>query len=934
MMLLLGLLLGTFIDSPWMAACHSPDGTQLALARRGEVLLFDAEGHPLKSLTIPEPKITAMAMRGDGLLVVASTLPGQKGFLRVFQKDATKPSLTMTAHKDVIHEIAFSPDGKLLATCGYDKLVSLWDVGKGIRTQELKDHADSVYGISFSPDGKLLASVAADRAVKVWDVETGKRLYTLGESTDWLYTVAFSPDGNYLAAGGVDKSIRVWKVNAQGGMLERSAFAHDKGVLKLLYTSDGKQLVSVGEDNVLKVWNAAKLTEEVTFPRRGDTVLGLSLAQPQNQLLVASFDGQAGVFDLKTGKELRKITPATSPIIQAMAGNDLSAQAQALPATAYILGKLERPGQLHYYSFNLAEKEELGIRLLPIPGSKFQPIFEVRSTTGEILTQSKNGLLGFTATKAGKYLLTVRDGSFGGSNNFDYRLQFGKVPVVLSSFPLVAQPGKTNIVLDGVNLPKKQVLFDIPMSTAVGSKLPVPDTGAVNPPTVVVGEFKSHVESTLPISIPRTVNGKLSADTPAQTWSFSAKKGVPVVVEVEASRLGSNLDSTLEILDAAGKPVEQAVLRAVARTYSTLRDRGAGEPGLRLENWSDFLVNDYVYAGTELIRVVELPKGPDEDTRFWSLNNKRVGYMGTTPRTQPMSAIIYKVEVYPAGTALPPNGFPTFPLYYRNDDGGQNYGADAKITFVPPADGTYQARIADAQNRVGAAYAIHFRPQRPDFRIKLGTMTPGVWKKGAIPFQVTCERLDDFNGPINLRFAELPTGFTAPDTHIPELEEFTSVAMAASEEVEREKPSKPFKVIASATIHGKLVSHETVAGVPTVRTDPDILIELDQKEVTITPGGEAKITVKITRQNKFAGRIPIEVRGLPLGVVPTDVGLNGILITEKEDTRTFTIRAEPWVQPGDQPIVVLAKREGKNTEHAGPSVLLKIRKAGVVQNKP
>src|SRR5207253_716799 len=151
----------------------------------------------------------------------------------------------VSAHRDLILDLAFSPAGGLLATCSYDREIKLWETRtlKEIRT--LKDHSDAVYGVAFSPDGKLLASAAADRAVKVWDAATGKRLYTLGDPTDWVYAVAFSPDGKHLAAAGADKSIRIWEVSAEGGRLVHSAFAHDGPVLRLVYAADGKALYSL-----------------------------------------------------------------------------------------------------------------------------------------------------------------------------------------------------------------------------------------------------------------------------------------------------------------------------------------------------------------------------------------------------------------------------------------------------------------------------------------------------------------------------------------------------------------------------------------------------------------------------------------------------------------------------------------------------------------
>src|SRR5262249_30755152 len=153
--------------------------------------------------------------RDGARLAVACGGSGQPNEVRLYATStASAPARTLTAaHADVIYDLAFSPDGKRLATAGYDRLVKVWDLTSAAAPPlVLKDHSDAVYGVAFSPDGKLLASAAADRAVKVWDLATGHRLYTLGDPTDWVYAVAFSPDGKHLAAAGADKSIRIWEV--------------------------------------------------------------------------------------------------------------------------------------------------------------------------------------------------------------------------------------------------------------------------------------------------------------------------------------------------------------------------------------------------------------------------------------------------------------------------------------------------------------------------------------------------------------------------------------------------------------------------------------------------------------------------------------------------------------------------------------------------
>src|SRR5207237_8292846 len=111
---------------------------------------------------------------------------------------------------------------------------------------------------------------------------------------------------------------------------------------------------------------------------------------------------------------------------------------------------------------------------------------------------------------------------------------------------------------------------------------------------------------------------------------------------------------------------------------------------------------------------------------------------------------------------------------------------------------------------------------------------------------------------------------------------------------------------------------------PKVIYPGDIVTTIAQDAVTVKPGGEVRLEVKINRRDGFTGRIPLEVRGLPYGVRVLDIGLNGILITEKETTRTIVLYAEPWLEPTGHPFVVLAKSERKGTEHAAKSVLLKV----------
>jgi hypothetical protein len=112
-----------------------------------------------------------------------------------------------------------------------------------------------------------------------------------------------------------------------------------------------------------------------------------------------------------------------------------------------------------------------------------------------------------------------------------------------------------------------------------------------------------------------------------------------------------------------------------------------------------------------------------------------------------------------------------------------------------------------------------------------------------------------------------------------------------------------------------------------LNTVSDLTVAVDRREVRLEPGKEARIRVDIDRLGEFQGRVPVNVRNLPYGVRVMNVGLNGILVTEEESSRVFTLYAEPWVKPLVQPIYVVARVEtnSPNTlEHAAAAVQLQV----------
>ena len=170
------------------------------------------------------------------LLALAAGTGGQVGF-----GQDVPLVCTLEGHANAVSSVAFSPDGKLLASGSYEE-IKLWDVATGQCIRTLKGHILMVYSVSFSPDGRLLASGAWDKTVKLWDVATGECIRTLKGHTGGVCSVAFSPDGKLLASGSADDTIKLWDVAT--GQCIRTLKGHKYDVNSVAFSPDGKLLAS------------------------------------------------------------------------------------------------------------------------------------------------------------------------------------------------------------------------------------------------------------------------------------------------------------------------------------------------------------------------------------------------------------------------------------------------------------------------------------------------------------------------------------------------------------------------------------------------------------------------------------------------------------------------------------------------------------------
>merc|ERR1712038_1242267 len=117
----------------------------------------------------------------------------------------------LTGHQQLINQVLFSPDTRLLASASFDKSVKLWDGRTGKYITSLRGHVQRVYQVAWSADSRLLCSGSADSTLKVWDMKTKKLLNDLPGHADEVFAVDWSPDGQRVVSGGKDKVLKLWR---------------------------------------------------------------------------------------------------------------------------------------------------------------------------------------------------------------------------------------------------------------------------------------------------------------------------------------------------------------------------------------------------------------------------------------------------------------------------------------------------------------------------------------------------------------------------------------------------------------------------------------------------------------------------------------------------------------------------------------------------
>jgi WD40 repeat protein/serine/threonine protein kinase len=211
--------------------------------------------------------------------------------------------LTFRGRRGSGRGVAYSPDGRRLASASLDGSLKVWDARTGLEVVAVDTRQDMVSGVAYSPDGRRLATGSWDKTVKVWDVATGREVLTL-RGTDKVFTVAFSPDGQYLASAGHGGAVEVWK--ATTGEKLRTLRGHTNIVQSVAFRPNSRQLASAGGD-IVKVWDVTTGQDLLTLRGHRWLVLGVAYSPDGGRLATAGLDKMVKLWDATTGAELRTL---------------------------------------------------------------------------------------------------------------------------------------------------------------------------------------------------------------------------------------------------------------------------------------------------------------------------------------------------------------------------------------------------------------------------------------------------------------------------------------------------------------------------------------------------------------------------------------------------------------------------------------------------
>ncbi|MEP3480626.1 MAG: c-type cytochrome domain-containing protein [Fuerstiella sp.] len=800
---------------------------------------------------------------------------------------------------------------------GGSRQISIHDVATGRQLRKFDIPQGNVTGLTWAASSKqLLAAVGLpgiDGTALLLSANDGKIQRSFKGHTDALYCAAINQNENRIATAGYDRRIVIHDVRT--GNVLRTLKGHHGSIFQLSFDGSGTILCSASTDGTVKVWNVMTGERLDTLSQAQGEQYCVQISSTLNRIFAAGADNRIRAWNL-----VAKDQPTINPLLSSLFAHEQTIHKMRLSPDETKLATAAEDGTVRIWTTNPLQQ------LQTLPRQESMVTSLAFSTNQNLTVTTLNG-----------------------------------PPQAFKLRHPATEKTSTNQASQSANA-NPSAKMPQPMVSPHLNK----DASTVAVPIAITeSNSPNHSAATAEqVALPATVSGHIYEATGGpdrDCYMFEAIAGQALVLEVNAARKKSPLDSKIEILTESGQPLLRTRLQAVRDSWFTFRGKDGHQSGdFRLFNWREMELNQYLYADGEVTKLHHYPRGPDSGFNVYPGFGKRHTYFGTTGTSHALLAPAFIVQPHPPESEIVSNGLPTFPVYYENDDDGlREFGADSRLFFEVRNSGRYVVRISDAREFSGEDfhYDLTLRETRPSFSVSHNGSKFSVSKDSGKEIEFKAKRIDGYDGPITIYAEEIPAGYICSTPITIQREQYRAYAtiFATNDAVEiTDEQRRAIRFFAKAGQDNLALddratddratdndaTDDDATGDPANRErphlhahqqpieisgftefkllkDPKLKVAIHPSKpeppsdhtahaakpivLSIQPGQtiNAFLTLSRLSHNGIVSFGKEDAgRNLPYGVFVDNIGLNGLLLLEGQSQREFYITASPVAEPG------------------------------------